>query len=75
MRPYTGPPACTRCGGALLSDGEACACGGGSQYAPRSMPEAYIDPETALALIPREEPRGLSWREAFDQLMSRYAPE
>lgn len=37
---YTGPPVCTRCGGALDSALQPCWCGGHSQYWAGDAPAA-----------------------------------
>jgi hypothetical protein len=69
---YSGAPACTRCGGALGSDGETCLCGGTSQYHRGS--QAGISQEQARGPIPREEPRSYDWYDAYIALWNRYAP-
>jgi hypothetical protein len=63
--PYSEPPACTSCGGALSYDAEQCVCGGRSQN--------HAGP-TPRQMIQVQESRGTSWDEAYQRLWERYVP-
>jgi hypothetical protein len=68
MSPYTGPPVCQGCGGALRSDGDQCWCGGHSQYHWHTSRRDVTPDDDEPAL------RRLSWREAMAELRRRYVP-